>query len=220
MGIFLSQDNLLKIVQLPVMPEKINIDNGSQNEVIDLVNLGQGNFLSGKPLKSISLNSWFPLIGELTGLTNFEIVESPDFYINLIEEFQYNGKPTRLTITEVNISQLVSIEDFNYEIDDDYSYDLSFNEFRQVLIAEVADIEVRLNPPEEQVEEVAPIVTDDRPNDEPVPIEVTVVPGDSLWKIAKKNLGSGRRYPEIASLNDIKAPYIIQPGDILLLPAT
>ena len=45
----------------------------------------------------------------------------------------------------------------------------------------------------------------------------TVVEGDNLWNIAQRFLGSGSRYPEIASLNNLSSD-IIYPGQILKIP--
>ncbi len=46
----------------------------------------------------------------------------------------------------------------------------------------------------------------------------TVVKGDSLWKIAAKQLGKGARWPEIKSLNGLKSNTIYA-GQVLKLPA-
>ena len=46
----------------------------------------------------------------------------------------------------------------------------------------------------------------------------TVKPGDSLWQIAQDQLGNGWRWPKIAAANNIEAPYIIHPGDRLIIP--
>ena len=47
-----------------------------------------------------------------------------------------------------------------------------------------------------------------------------VLPGDSLWKIASKQLGSGSRWTEIYELNKdtIKSPKLIYVGQVLKLP--
>jgi len=45
----------------------------------------------------------------------------------------------------------------------------------------------------------------------------TVVKGDTLWKIAKKNLGKGTRYPEIKVLNGLTSD-VIRVGQKLKLP--
>ena len=42
-------------------------------------------------------------------------------------------------------------------------------------------------------------------------INYTVKKGDTLWAIAKQYLGSGTKYPQIASENNIKNPNLIYP---------
>jgi LysM repeat protein len=46
----------------------------------------------------------------------------------------------------------------------------------------------------------------------------TVKSGDSLSKIAKRLLGDVNRWPELAQLNNIEAPHVIQPGQVLKVP--
>ena len=48
--------------------------------------------------------------------------------------------------------------------------------------------------------------------------EVKVVVNDSLWKIAEREYGDGFKWVEIARLNNIKDPNIIEKGQILKLP--
>jgi len=48
----------------------------------------------------------------------------------------------------------------------------------------------------------------------------TVKKGDSLSAIALDILGSAKRWPEIAALNRINAPYTIYPGQALAIPDT
>lgn len=47
----------------------------------------------------------------------------------------------------------------------------------------------------------------------------TVVAGDCLWNIAYKYYGAGRMFGKIADANGIKAPYVIQIGQTLVIPA-
>jgi len=49
--------------------------------------------------------------------------------------------------------------------------------------------------------------------------EYTVVKGDTLWGIAKRHLGSGKRWQEIQALNPGVNPAKLMPGQKLLLPA-
>lgn len=45
-----------------------------------------------------------------------------------------------------------------------------------------------------------------------IPTIYIVKKGDTLWAIAKKYLGAGSRYPELAELNNIKNPHLIYIG--------
>ena len=45
----------------------------------------------------------------------------------------------------------------------------------------------------------------------------TVVKGESLWAIAKRYLGSGSRYKELAEKNGISNPNLIFPGQVIRL---
>ncbi len=59
----------------------------------------------------------------------------------------------------------------------------------------------------------------DAPAQESAPRTYTVKRGDSLWKIAKEQLGAGKRYPEIMALNGMKSEKeVILPGQVLKLP--
>ena len=48
--------------------------------------------------------------------------------------------------------------------------------------------------------------------------EVKVATNDSLWKIAEREYGDGFKWVEIARLNNIKNPNVIEKGQVLKLP--
>jgi hypothetical protein len=50
-------------------------------------------------------------------------------------------------------------------------------------------------------------------------MKYTVRAGDTLSKIARDVLGNMNRWPEIAKLNNITVPYVIEIGQVLQLPA-
>jgi nucleoid-associated protein YgaU len=51
--------------------------------------------------------------------------------------------------------------------------------------------------------------------------QIRILPGDSLWKLARRHLGSGSRWNELLASNPaISDPNHIQPGAMLVVPAT
>lgn len=52
----------------------------------------------------------------------------------------------------------------------------------------------------------------------PAPRTHTVVSGDTLWAIAEQYLGDGNRYTEIAQLNNIANPDLINVGQVITIP--
>lgn len=42
--------------------------------------------------------------------------------------------------------------------------------------------------------------------------------GDSLWRIAERLLGDGRRWKELAAVNGIQNPDMIRPGQVIRMP--
>ena len=47
----------------------------------------------------------------------------------------------------------------------------------------------------------------------------TVVSGDCLWNIAYRHYGSGAKFTAIAAANGLKDPYLINIGQVLVIPA-
>ncbi|HNW92225.1 MAG TPA: TolC family protein [bacterium] len=50
------------------------------------------------------------------------------------------------------------------------------------------------------------------------PGQIIVQPGDTLFRLAERHLGSGARYPELAAANNLSAPFAIVAGQVLQLP--
>jgi len=55
--------------------------------------------------------------------------------------------------------------------------------------------------------------------DAPARTQYTVAAGDCLWRIADRLYGSGELFTRIAAANGLSAPWVIQPGQLLYLPA-
>ncbi len=62
------------------------------------------------------------------------------------------------------------------------------------------------------------------PTPTPPSVSCTYVVGqsdwDGLWGIASRELGRGDRWPEIATLNGMTSPYVVNPGQALTMPCS
>ncbi len=98
-----------------------------------------------------------------------------------------------------------------------------YGQGRITILTEVAEeeAEVEETEPEAQVEVEEPETTEPEvtePEAETTEITYIVVAGDSLWAIAKAQLGAGTRWGEIQELNGIENVLLLQIGQELKLP--
>ena len=207
---------------LPVNPEEIRMDSPSNNKNFEVINLGEITKLQLPKPKEISFKSYFPLY---TGpYINTDKLFTPAFYINLIEKWRVSKKYIRFIFIggPIEVNDLFSIEDFKYgEVGGavgDIEFEIKIKSY--VLYAAkkvVFQNSISIAENKEQVKVIAES-TSQRPVEKPAPKQHVVKPGDSLWGVAKKYLGNGSRYPEIAKLNNIKNPDLIYDGQTIILP--
>jgi len=208
---------------LPVAPESFQTKVGNKNKTIELVSLGEFNILKKIGLREFSFKILLPRSNILSGLPETEFHE-PIFYLNRFREIKVAAKPIRLKITRLlpdgsiifpgNV--LVSFEDYNVEEnageEGDYWVELKLKEYRSVeAVITGLTGETDSNGNSMATQEAQRTTKESAKN-------YTVQSGDSLWKIAKKELNDGSRYKEIAELNNIQDPNRLAVGTVLKLP--
>ncbi|MFZ5987087.1 MAG: LysM peptidoglycan-binding domain-containing protein [Bacillota bacterium] len=188
---------------LPVPPEEFTIQEGNNNQIVTVENVGELNFFGKPKLISLTLSSFFPSQYYPFCLTK-ELLK-PYGYVELIERWMQAGKPLILNIEKTRFNLTCCIENFSYGERDgsgDVYYTLEFKEYRIINTNVKAAGESSSNL-RQQVRE---------------PAKTHIVkPGDTLWAIAQKEYGNGSRWKEIASKNGIKDPKRLQPGQRLVL---
>ncbi|MEW9093938.1 MAG: LysM peptidoglycan-binding domain-containing protein [Clostridiaceae bacterium] len=201
---------------LPVLPEKIEFNEGGNNKTFDIINLGEINVINKPKLIRISFESYFP---KNTGpYVSSEKFFSPDFYISKIREWRERQEKVRFIFTgsPLDINDLFTIENLKLtekggEVGDIY-YSIELKRYKTYAARKVFVATEQNNTSKATVK-----TNQSRPVEKSKPKTHTVVNGDTLWKIAKKYLGDGSRYKEIAQLNNIKNPDVIYPGQSLKL---
>ena len=210
---FILADNIL-----PVTPKEMKIKINNKNKTIDIINLGEANILKMPGLSTIEFEFVAPAF-QYPYVTNYQ---PQGFYYYLLEKLKVEQKPFIFSV----IRQLptgrytypssfnVSLEDYTILETVDEGFDIVFSVVLKQY-KEFATQRIQIKESTEgkkTVEKKQPRETTKDPE-----ITYTVKKGDTLWNIAKKELGDGTRYKEIAKLNNISNPNKIYPGQILKL---
>lgn len=202
---------------VPVLPEKIEISEDGDNKTYNVINIGEVNNIAFPKLTNISFESYFPL-NDNPYVSSDELF-NPSFYIKKINEWRNNLQKIRFIFTggPIEINDLFSIENFKYnenggEVGDIY-YSIELKRYKPYAAKRVV-IQTTYN----GTVAATTSTTETREDTSNAPKEHTVVSGDSLWYIAKRYLGDGSRYNEIATLNGISNPDKLAVGQVLKLP--
>lgn len=197
---YLTFNNETEKLLLPVLPAKIDVSSGTKNESIDIAGLGEITIFQDRPALQFSFESYFP-------------PESmPQQNIDTLFKWKAAKKPVHLIVTGVNINIFCSIENLDYyeqggDIGTLY-YTIFLKEYREPTVRTIS------------VKGTMGIMStgSQRVDNRVQPTTYTVRSGDCLYTIAKAQLENASKWTEIASLNNIKAPYIIYPDQSLKLP--
>lgn len=211
--IWLTFDAGRQKIRFPVHPELIKIKQGSSNQSVDVVGLGEVTIMQEKPEAEVSWSCFFPSTTfpgvQVSSLTRPEELRAK------INMWMGSKKPCRLIITGTTINMYCTIELFDCQEEGgavgDLNYTIRLKEYRQPTIRQV-----KLD----SATQAATVSSAQERTDNTItPSTYTIVKGDCLYNIAKRQLGNASKWPDIASLNGIKAPYTIYPGQVLKLPA-
>ncbi len=207
---WLSFNNGEQRLQLPVNPSRLKMPRNFANESIDVLGLGEITVIQDPQAKTFSFSSQFPAV--YGPYCEYEDIPSPERAVEIIDDWIQSGKPIRFIVTNTNINFAVSIETFTPEekagdVGTIY-YDLELKEYKFIQIRQIEVKSGTIN---------IGAKASQRPDEREKPKNYVVKPGDSLWKIAKAQLGDGSQYKTVAAANRIKPNYVIHPGQMLVL---
>ena len=203
-------------IQLPVLPETFQVDNGSNNDSVNVVGLGEIIIMQSRPALQFSFSSFFPAT-KFPGLQVASITK-PLTLIQKINTWKESKKPIHFIATACGIDLYASIESFQYsEVGGDpgtYQYSIKLKEYREITVRQV-----KVNIPKA----TATVKKMEQRVDNTVkPKTYTVKSGDCLCNIAKKFYGNGAKYTTIYNANKGVIggnPNLIYPGQVLTIPA-
>lgn len=212
--LYLKQENTQ--ILLPVTPAEILTKTGNRNKAVYILNFGEMNLAKKPGLQEIDFTVLLP--GQMYSFVQAEDgFHEPEYFLNYFREYKAAAKPVQLILfrkladgTQVFCGNLeVLLEDYTVTEkggeQGDFWVELHWKEWRT---AKSIRYSLKGNTMVEQGQS--------RQAKQPA-ATYTVQKGDCLWNIAKKQLGDGGRYKEIAQKNGIADPNRIYPGQVLKL---
>nr|BDD45987.1 hypothetical protein 4 [bacterium]BDD46361.1 hypothetical protein 7 [Pelagibacterales bacterium] len=199
-------------LHFPVNPKEVSVKGDKEINTVNILEMGEVDFPSGEKRTGIRFSSFFPIDYD-SGYCRYPNIPDPQEAIEQLIEFRKNGKPVRFLVTETPINTMVLITKVNYvpskggEPGDIY-FDVEMRTWRE--------IKVRDSPAQNEINSQRP-----RSDTRPVPKVYRVKSGDSLYKIAKLQMGSGSYWREIYEKNQDRVgpdPNLIYPGTKLVMP--
>ena len=214
-------------VALPLPPESVKCKAETKFISYNIINVGEVKLPNGEKLTKFSWSGRLP--GE--SMKHMRIVSAADWRSpkeiqSIFSIWRNRGKKLRLLVTGTTINHDVYLE--NYAVDnsrlDTVEYSISFTHAKDIKVYTTAELNIQETPQAPQV----PQTTNDRAasseaaSETPQKTTYTVKPGDNLWAISKKLLGSGSRYTELYEANKSiigSNPNLIYPGQTFTIPA-
>ncbi|MEC0228063.1 LysM peptidoglycan-binding domain-containing protein [Paenibacillus alba] len=198
-------------LQFPVNPSEVNIRRDKSFETITIIRGGELDVPQGVKVKEIAFSSFFPANYDAS-YCQYEPLPDPQTAMNQLNTWMESQDPLRLRITGTQVNVLVMLSAHNSSFrggePGDVYFDVTFRTWNDY---KVRTLDERLGSPGGE----------SRPDIKPLPATYKVKPGDSLWAIAKMNLGSGSRWREIYEANRGiigDNPDLIQPDQELVMP--
>ena len=183
---------------LPVTPQQVEVSNGVKIETVSIQALGDVHIAANRTLTDVNISSFFPA----RSYSFARIDRRPYEYVQWFKRAIARKRPVRFIVIGTDINMAVLTSDIRYGETDgpnDIHYTLSLSRYSPLR-------------PESGAEPRPENGTDSAPE------TYTVAAGDTLWSIARRFLGSGSRYMEIANANNMSDPNVLMVGQVLIIP--
>lgn len=210
-------------ILMPVAPSKINTKIKNKNRTITLINEGEANILKSAGLQEISFNMLIPAYKYPFALYLGGIFLPITYYLEVLEKLKNDKKPFQLIIIREGIlgslgfdtNLKVSLEDYQILEDAgngrDITVSVKLKQYQEKVNTTVRVVATALGGTKYILEKV-------RDTSSKVAEKTyKVKEGDTLYTIAKKELGNGEKYRELVTLNKLGNPREIEVGQVIRL---
>lgn len=202
----------------PVTPSQVQTKVGNCNETVQILQMGQVNLLKNAGLEEVRFRALFP--GRQYHFVQVEEgFREPSYFLERLKDYKKAQKPVQLIIfrrladgsqifcsnVEMGLEEYTIVEQGGEQ--GDFWVEISLKEYRKmqsIAYRPASDGNTLEKQPAQ------------RPAKEMAKTYV-VKKGDNLWNIAKKELGDGSKFGELAKKNGISNPSLIYPGQVIKL---
>ncbi|OPA76618.1 peptidoglycan-binding protein LysM [Paenibacillus selenitireducens] len=220
-GIQLSYNNKEEVIDLPVMPPSISVNEGSNGKDYNVVGLGEINVIKDAKLTEYEFSSIFP--GHLYPFVHTEDLLSPGVYVEYLNRWKRTRRPIRFIVKSdlYDINTPASIESFEWKEvagTQDIEYSIKLKKY---IFYAAKQVKVTKADATGKTEAKSTTKTQNtRPNEKVPPKTYTVKKGDTLSAIAKRTLGDASRWKEIQKLNNMSDADVkkLKIGRVLKIP--
>lgn len=216
---------ILNGMLLPVAPQKIEVKIKSKSETVTLIDGAEMDILKAPGLSEISFTAELPAFAGRSYAVYENGFQRPGYYLQELERLATAKEAVSLVIVRLlpdgsslhNTKTLVSLGDYTVTDDAgdgfDTSVKLNFRQYEQKAVY-TASLEAT---PDGGVQVEA---TKKRPVALGAPVLaagiVAVSAGGTLWEIAKKYLGDGSRWKELAERNGLSENVVTEDRNIVV----
>lgn len=210
-------------ILMPVAPSKINTKIKNKNRTITLINEGEANILKSAGLQEISFNMMIPAYKYPFALYLGGIFLPISYYLEILDRLKNSKKPFQLIIIREGVLGALGF-DTNLKVSlEDYQILEDAGNGRDITVS------IKLKQYQEKTKTVVRVATAvgggtvkyilEKVRDSSKLIEKTykVKEGDTLYTIAKKQLGNGEKYRDLITLNKLGNSSDIEVGQVIRL---
>lgn len=193
------------LVTFPITPAELNIKNGSNNDVVNLINEGDVNILKSPSLMEIEFEARFPM----RKYPYSREVRDFEAYFNIFKKVKENKQSFRFIVARTtpkgsrtwDTNLLVSLEELSTNEDaeegDDVIVSFTLKQYKEYGVKTYKNETTSTS----NISRSTNNAPTSKSSTEPGNSRYIVKKGDNLWNIAKKEYGDGTQHTAIYNAN-------------------
>lgn len=210
-------------VQLPIAPSEMAVFVTNKNETVVLIDEGEINILKKPGLTEVEFSVMLPNV-KYPFAVYPNGFQPASFFLDKFEKLKIEQKPFQLIVNRMkptgdllfDTNLTVALEEYQINESAEEGFDVIVDlKFKQYRAYGNKRLDIKTNTTGTKITTIATVSKQRATVGKDSPKPYTVKKGDTLWAIAKKQLGDGKKYTELAKINKISNPNLVYPGQVI-----